>query len=222
MQGCLACGRGFHKECSKCRKDKCHPEDLTTSPNEIETNNEHHEDEKKASPKSRKSARENLKDPKSTGRKRAAQLYPINPADPCEWRGLRNCGGGRRPIIGCLDGNQKHRHHGPVKETTRNEQGNVHRICTSCHVHWHELNDLVYNEKDFNLLPHQPVPATDLDIIQNILDWKSGKMGETYELASSKNLEKYNATQTILLPPNPDALDDGASNTVLEPSDDSD
>lgn len=216
MQGCLACGRGFHIECSKCRKDKCHPEVVETiSLNEIDTNNEPETN----TPKSRKSAKENLRDPKSTGRKRAAQLYPINPADPCEWRSLRNCGGGRRPIIGCLDGNQKHRHHGPVKDTTRNEQGNVHRICTSCHVHWHELNDLVYLEKDFNLLPHQPVPATDLDIIQNILDWKSGKMGKQFELASSKNLEKYNVAQTLLLSPDTDTHDDGSSNSLREPAD---
>lgn len=214
MSGCLACGRGFHHECVKCRKDKCHKEvDSDTSLREIEINDEH----EFIAPQSRKSAKENLKDPKSTGRKRAAQLYPIIPDDPCEWRSLRNCGGGRRPIIGCLDGNQKHRHHGPVKDTTRNEQGNVHRICTACHVHWHELNDLVYVEKDFNLLPHQPVPATDLDIIQNILDWKSGAIGKRFELASSKNQEKFkNATQLSLLPSNSESPNDGSSNLMRE------
>lgn len=131
--GCIRCGRGFCRECPKCRKGKCHDNDAPGG-NVVETEAEN-EALPLSSPKKRKSAKENLRDPKSTGRKRAAQLYPINSDDPCEWRGLRNCGGGRRPIIGCLDGTQKHRHHGPVKDTTRNEQGNVHRICTDCNLY---------------------------------------------------------------------------------------
>lgn len=195
MSACVSCGRGFHRECHRCSKGKCHPElESATSVllingegTEIEEENEPNQEK----PKKRKSARENLKDPKSTGRKRAAQLYPIDSDAACEWRGFRNCGGGRRPIIGCLDGSQTHRHHGPVKETTRNELGNVHRICHDCHNHWHELNDLVYDEREFNLLPHQPVPATDQEIVKNILDWKSGEMGRRFELASSKNAAKF-------------------------------
>lgn len=183
---CLPCGRGFHLECRKCKKGKCHKEkEIDHGPSEnvyAESND---------SPQRRKSARENLRDPKSTGRKRAARLYPLDRGAPCEWRGLRNCGGGLRPIIGCLDGNQQHRHHGPVKETTRNELGNVHRICDDCHVHWHELNDLIYDEAQFNLLPHQPIPATELDIVQNQLDWKSGEMGRKFQLASTQNHAKH-------------------------------
>jgi hypothetical protein len=123
----------------------------------------------------------------STGRKRAARVYQVDKEAPCEWQKQRNCGGGLRPIIGCYDGKQKHLHHGPVKKTTRNELGNVHRICTNCHNHWHELNDLIYNEANYELLPHAPVPANDVDLIQNVLDWKSGEMGRRFELASSKN-----------------------------------
>lgn len=197
MISCIACGRGFHRECGRCKKGKCHTEDKQDgvsvelpSP-ENAASLQDTSGKKAATPKEPK--KYNLKDPASTGRKRAAKLYPLDRDAPCEWRGLRNCGGGRRPIIGCLDGTQKHRHHGPVKSTTRNELGNVHRICTDCHVHWHELNDLIYNEPDYNLLPHQPSPATDIEVIQNKLDWTTGKMGQMFELASSKNLEKHHA-----------------------------
>lgn len=73
-----------------------------------------------------------MKDVKSTGRKRAALLYPLDKNHPCEWRGKKNCGGGLKPIVGCLDGFQRHRHHGPVKNPVHNEQGNVHRVCATC------------------------------------------------------------------------------------------
>lgn len=138
----------------------------------------------------REAKKNNLKDPESTGRKRAAQLYKIDPENPCEWQGKKNCGGGRYPVIGCRDGKQQHRHHGPVKRTTRNEVGNVHRICDDCHIHWHELNDLEYDEKDYNLLPHAPEPADDVELMKNILDWKSGEMGRRFKLASSMNRKK--------------------------------
>lgn len=171
---CVSCGRGFHPECVvSC--DVCHPADVGIEG--ITTPQNHQPKE--------------LKDEKSTGRKRAARLYPITAGADCEWMGHKNCGGGRRPIIGCYDGKQQHRHHGPVKKTTRNEQGNVHRICTSCHVRWHELNDLIYDEKDYGLLPHLPEKATDQEIISNDLEWKSGRMGKKFELASSKNIEKF-------------------------------
>lgn len=123
MSGCVACGRGFHRECGKCRgATNCHIAEGLKSDEETIS----------SSPKGSSRKKRELKDPASTGRKRAAELYPIEPDAPCEWRGLQNCGGGRRPIIGCYDGVQKHRHHGPVKNTTRNEEGNVHRICTAC------------------------------------------------------------------------------------------
>jgi len=142
-------------------------------------------------PPSRKSKVRDLKDEKSTGRKRAAQLYPIDSNLDCEWRGKKNCGGGRRPIVGCLNGKQQDRHHGPVKRPTRNEEGNVHRICKACHVHWHEMNDLIYTESDYNNLPHDPVEATDVEIMAELVKWKSGEMGRLYELASSQNAKKF-------------------------------
>lgn len=101
-----------------------------------------------------------VKDPKSTGRKRAAALAPIFPEMLCEWAGLRHAGGGVVPIVGC-DGHrlvdekgqrddglwQGDRHHGPDKNTLNNAVGfNLHRICVSCHHRWHSLNDPYYDE----------------------------------------------------------------------------
>lgn len=57
-----------------------------------------------------------LKDQQSTGRKRAAKMYPLNREHSCEWQGKANCGGGLHPIVGCLQGMQEARHHGPDKK----------------------------------------------------------------------------------------------------------
>lgn len=84
-----------------------------------------------------------LKDQQSTGRKRAAEMYPLYRDLDCEWKGRKNCGGGK-PIVGCMDGKQQARHHGPDKNTLNNDEGNVHRICHSCHNNWHALNDPGY------------------------------------------------------------------------------
>lgn len=131
-----------------------------------------------------------LKDPLSTGRKRAAKLYPIHDSEPCEWRGQKNCGGGERPITGCLSGNQESRHHGPVKDTTRNHQGNVHRICTKCHNRWHLLNDLIYDKERYALLPHDPSPCGEEELWLYEAKWTSGKMNKEFELAHGSTLKK--------------------------------
>lgn len=95
----------------------------------------------------------------STGRKRAAMLYPIFEGMVCEWAGLKNAGGGVAPIIGCAgnklspkkggDGEmvQGDVHHGPDKNTLANEPGNVHRICAYCHHRWHAANDKFYGKR---------------------------------------------------------------------------
>ena len=175
---CVACGRGFHSECSNkkgCKK--CHKkEEKAEQPLSLV----------EAYKKRGKTAKD-LKDAHSTGRKRAAQLYPLDRDAPCEWQGKRNCGGGMYPIIGCLDGKQRDRHHGPVKDTTRNQQGNVHRICTPCHNHWHELNDVDYDAQRNGLLPHDPETATVEEIVNNAIAWKSGEIKKKYTLASAVN-----------------------------------
>lgn len=177
---CSACGRGFHDEClDGCKK--CHPKEKT----------------KAAEPKvtvitgrKKGSVADGLKDPHSTGRKRAAELYPLDKSSPCEWRGKKNCGGGKRPIVGCVDGLQVARHHGPVKDTTRNHEGNVHRICTRCHNHWHELNDLVYDQREYGLLPHDAETATAEELVKDEMLWRTGEMGRRFKLASTENHKK--------------------------------
>lgn len=113
-------------------------------------------------------------DPESTGRKRAAVLYPITPGMACEWRGLKNACGGKVPIIGCIEGTATHRHHGPDKNTLNNEPGNVHRICHTCHNRWHALNDPLYGAVKTleEFIPHDPdTIATPEEQLANELEW---------------------------------------------------
>ena len=94
-----------------------------------------------------------LKDQQSTGRKRAAVLFPLDREASCEWAKAspeNPKGGGKFPItFGCAE-LQKARHHGPDKNTLNNEEGNVHRICHFHHNNWHALNDPHY-------IPGKPV-----------------------------------------------------------------
>lgn len=89
-----------------------------------------------------------LKDQQSTGRKRAAQLYPLDSEANCEWADASPAnpkGGGVNPItVGCENAVQQARHHGPDKNTLNNEPGNVHRICHWHHNNWHARNDPAY------------------------------------------------------------------------------
>ena len=122
-------------------------------------------------------ADEDVTDPKSTGRKRAALLFPLDTEESCEWRGLKTAGGGKHPIVGCVNGVQKNRHHGPDKDTLNNEQGNVHRICAHCHNRWHAANDSDYDPLSPDNVPHDPVTrATELEIVENELYWNSRKL----------------------------------------------
>ena len=86
-----------------------------------------------------------IKDGSSTGRKRAAKLYPLEPNRPCEWRNLKYAGGGLYPIYGCEEGLQQHRHHHD-KDTLNNVPENVSRICTACHNTTHNNNDAFYRQ----------------------------------------------------------------------------
>ena len=104
-----------------------------------------------------------LKDQQSTGRKRAAKMYPLDKDADCEWNKQKNCGGGKNPIVGCLEGKQQARHHGPDKNTLNNDFGNVHRICHSCHNNWHAANDEGYVWG--SVYPtHSPVEANFVEI----------------------------------------------------------
>lgn len=97
---------------------------------------------------------DDVTDPKSTGRKRAAMVAPIFSGMECEWSRLRFAGGGPRPIVGCVDTliedkkGKGDRHHGPDKNVLNNSVGiNLHRICPNCHHRWHALNDPYYDPK---------------------------------------------------------------------------
>jgi len=91
----------------------------------------------------------------STGRKRAAMMYPIFKDMMCEWAGLKFAGGGVEPIIGCRGNiiqptkgpDKGDRHHGPDKNVINNSPQNVHRICSTCHNRWHALNNKYYGER---------------------------------------------------------------------------
>lgn len=87
-----------------------------------------------------------IKDPHSTGRKRAAVLYPLDRDAPCEWQNAsvgNPMGGGPRPLTFGCDNLQSHRHHGPDKSTLNNSEGNVHRICAIHHNRWHSANNKI-------------------------------------------------------------------------------
>ena len=115
-----------------------------------------------------------IRDQQSTGRKRAAVMYPLMEGAECEWTRQKNCGGGSKPIVGCVDGKQEARHHGPDKNTLNNDGGNVHRICHKCHNRWHTKNDENYVWGSL-YPPHSPMPATMIDIMENEALWASVK-----------------------------------------------
>lgn len=117
---------------------------------------------------------ETVRDPASTGRKRAAALYPITDGAICEWSRLALAGGGKYPIVGCVGGKQENRHHGPDKNTLNNAEGNVHRICAHCHNLWHHLNDPDHDPQR----GHKPRVATDEELVKwNVM--KDYTYGET-------------------------------------------
>lgn len=161
---CFPCGRQLHSECRDPKEEGCccttHMSSVFSSTGSTPpVDNE---------PKIRQ-LKENVTI--SAGRKRAAVLYKPDGEKPCEWRNLSNCGGGLHPIVGCLDGYQKHRHHGPDKTTTNNDRTNIHLICPTCHNRWHAKNNGPYKElgteasKVFSSKPHNPRPVTAQEII---------------------------------------------------------
>lgn len=132
-------------------------------------------------------------DTESTGRKRAAKLFPIEPGMPCEWAGLKLAGGGVQPIMGCIPEGRNAAtdiHHGPNKSTLANLVGNVHRICSTCHNRWHTVNDRFYNTprpagmywwplEEYDVYEHLPfVYPTDQERAANEIAWVQGKANE--------------------------------------------
>lgn len=144
MAQCLRCARGHHGSC----RQPCtcsHSLDTKTVTSTTTTD----DDRTSGAPeqRQRRNKPDNaLKDQQSTGRKRAAKLYPLDREALCEWA-FSNSAGGGITIKGCglrddaVLGLQQSRHHGPDYNTLNNEPGNVHRICHSCHNTWHAAND---------------------------------------------------------------------------------
>lgn len=105
-----------------------------------------------------------LNDVESTGRKRVARMYPIPGGRVCDWAGMKNCGGGVKPIVGCHNNPASDLHHGPDKNTLNNAKAsygigdseNVHIICSECHNAWHSANDAAY--PDYNRTEQQAEP----------------------------------------------------------------
>lgn len=133
----------------------------------------------------------------STGRKRAAMMYPIFKDMKCEWAGLKFAGGGIEPIIGCAGNiiqptkgpDKGDRHHGPDKNVINNSPSNVHRICSTCHNRYHAKNNRYYSQPrppaDQPWLPdeiygeckpHDPeTKATEEEIEDNERYWKNNR-----------------------------------------------
>ncbi len=164
---CIACRQGFTWECRK--HGNCDDATDNTSVSVPDTPDDSEEDNNEQYiVKTQDDSK--LKDQQSTGRKRAAKMYPLAEGAPCEWQGKKNCGGGSNPITGCYSGTQQARHHGPDKNTLNNEKGNVHRICHNCHNRWHTDNDAGYIWGS-NYPLHNPVAATNAELANNELSW---------------------------------------------------
>lgn len=128
-------------------------------------------------------APEEMRDPTSTGRKRAVLLKPISEGMQCEWAKLSRAGGGVIPIVGCAGNSATHVHHGPDKDTTNNNDENLHRVCTDCHNRWHSLNDNYYGKRppagtpfiplDRPMEAHDPLSQASLEEIMASEIWWS-------------------------------------------------
>jgi hypothetical protein len=159
---CPSCGSGMHFECG----DPCCCDGVPVAEEYLEHDTADFRGYKRDS---------TLKDQQSTGRKRAAKLYPLDKESPCEWQGLRFAGGGEFPIVGCTGGFQQSRHHGPDKNTLNNDEGNVHRICHRCHNRWHTRNDAGYIPDNPGKKHDSVTQATANDQIANEVYWTRNK-----------------------------------------------
>lgn len=170
---CLNCSDGLHWECNNMTGEACCCNGETSAPVAEEDDNE--TDEPRVHSHTYKRDK-TLKDQQSTGRKRAARLYPLDRDSSCEWLGLKAAGGGQYPIVGCNSGKQQSRHHGPDKNTLNNDEGNVHRICHKCHNRWHTKNDESYVPGEIGNF-HDPVTkATIEEIALSEVYWVTTKV----------------------------------------------
>lgn len=176
---CVACAADCHNECFIPVDDLCCCPVSTIGSSLVEP-------AKRGGPV--KDAQD-MVDPISTGRKRAAIAKPITDGMVCEWAGLANAGGGVEPIIGCNGNVATNIHHGPDKDILNNDvDTNLHRICPHCHNRWHTINDPYYGIRPtpgtpfiplipFICQPHDPDTKADLkDIFENEMYWSNKKL----------------------------------------------
>lgn len=173
MDGCYHAVRYFYEECDKYPDCGC----LETPAQQMEE--EEVRSETTQSNNSELKDNSKVIDPKSTGRKRAAKMFPLDRTKACEWQKkkflLKENGDS---FIGCVNGLQTAIHHGPNKDTLVNEIGNVWRICIICHNRYHTLIDPDY---DWNLPADEFYPitlteVTDEDLGNNEMFWLSRKV----------------------------------------------
>lgn len=173
MSMCIDCAEGFPE---LCQAGGCKVEPEVTSLASLLAGDGFSEVTKKPRDSRRVKNDMNLKDPQSTGRHRAVAIHgKADPDEPCEWRGLANCGGGRFPILGCNSGVQENLHHGPDKNTLNNERINIHKLCSQCHNRWHTLNDVDY-EWDGHHPLHSPKVPSEQDIKVDAERWKNKRV----------------------------------------------
>ncbi len=160
---CVECLRGFHAVCGEpccCSSNSSDPDSVSgdagfesrhTATRAYDISDSE-EDWRVSEGNAKRGKRDaSLKDQQSTGRKRAAKLFPLDHNAPCEWAtasGSNPCGGGKHPLTFGCENLQSHRHHGPDKNTLNNEKGNVHRICSFHHNWWHAKNDEEYDPRN--------------------------------------------------------------------------
>lgn len=164
MDICLKCLRGLHDICTDTVDNPCvcsHSLTVVTSvqlgedSGSEESFDQYFEDGEQVLERAGK-LDASLKDQYSTGRKRAAKLYPLNREAACEWRGIIKPGGSLYTIEDCGSGLQEVRHHGPDYNTLNNDPGNVHRICALHHNRWHAIMDGLKDESYLILYGHKP------------------------------------------------------------------
>lgn len=133
-----------------------------------------------------------LREPTSTGRKRAKTMYPMPIGHICEWAGLAAAGGGVHPVVGCPGYPATDIHHGPDKNTLNNMRftagtsdgaQNCHLICSFCHNAWHAANNPDYPKRNKEeriakqaepwlpqgiCLPHDPDTLADVDEVYRV------------------------------------------------------
>lgn len=149
---CPACGAGDHLMCESAVDNHCCCSVVKFDNVEV-TKKESYGDATKTP--------DAITDVQSTGRKRAATLYPFTEGGICEWTGLKNAGGGVVTVIGCMGNIATDRHHGPDKNTLNNRRENVHLICSPCHNLWHAKNDKFYGERPPGTEPFIPLDGSD-------------------------------------------------------------